>query len=185
MQEKRVLNEKTMEENVLSQREYKYGFYTNIETERIEKGLNEGVIQLISKKKQEPKWLLDWRLKAYRHWKTLKAPEWGNFEYGPIDYQGISYYTVPKSIEKNKPKSLDEVDPELLKTFDRLGIPISEQKRLSGVAVDIVFDSVSVGTTHKSELEKLGIIFCSMGEAIREHPELVKKYMGFGCSVYR
>ena len=175
--EEKLLNEKTIEENTLSSRDYKYGFYTDIEKDRIPKGLNEDVIALLSEKKGEPPWMLNWRLKAYRHWLTMKEPHWPNFEYGPIDYQSVSYYSAPKSI-KNKLKSLDEVDPELLKTFDKLGIPLEERKRLSGVAVDAVFDSVSVGTTHQSELNKLGIIFCSMSEAIDHHPDLVKKYLG-------
>src|SRR3989338_5946091 len=176
-EETKLLNEKTIEENVLTSRDYKYGFYTDIETDRIPKGLSEDTIRLISQKKNEPQWMVDWRLKAYRHWLTMKEPHWPNFKYGPIDYQAISYYNAPKKVT-NKLNSLDEVDPELIKTFDKLGIPLTEQKRLSGVAVDAVFDSVSVGTTHKSELAKVGIIFCSMSEAIREHPELVKKYLG-------
>ncbi|MCA9407146.1 MAG: Fe-S cluster assembly protein SufB [Candidatus Omnitrophica bacterium] len=172
-----MLNEKTIEQNTLSSRDYKYGFYTDIETERIPAGLNEDVIRLICQKKNEPEWMLQWRLKAFRHWQTLKEPQWPNFKYGPIDYQALSYYTAPKK-KQDGPKSMDEVDPELIKTFDRLGIPLSEQKRLSGVAVDAVFDSVSVGTTHQSELEKVGVIFCSMTEAVQKHPELVKKYLG-------
>ena len=175
--EEKILNEKTIEENILSSRDYKYGFYTNIESDRIPKGLNEDVIRLIVEKKKEPGWMLEWRLKAYRHWLTMKEPHWPNFNYGPIDYQGVSYYNAPKQNKNNK-TDLKEVDPELIKTFERLGIPISEQKRLSGVAVDAVFDSVSVGTTHQSELAKLGVIFCPMTEAIQHHPDLVKKYMG-------
>ncbi len=175
--EDKYLNEKTIEENKLSSREYKYGFYTDIEADRIPNGINEDIIRLIVEKKKEPGWMLDWRLKAHRHWKTMKEPHWGNFKYGPIDYQAISYYSAPK-MKKPDPKSLEEVDKELLETFERLGIPLTEQKRLTGVAVDAVFDSVSVGTTHQSELEKLGIIFCSMTDAIRNHPELVKKYLG-------
>lgn len=175
--EDKMLNEKTIEENTLSSREYKYGFVTDIETDRFPPGLNEDIINAICDKKNEPQWLRDWRLKAYRHWLTLKEPQWPNFPYGPIDYQALSYYTAPKTVTDG-PKSLDEVDPELIKTFERLGIPLSEQKRLSGVAVDAVFDSVSVGTTHQSELEKVGVIFCSMSEAIENHPDLVKKYMG-------
>jgi Fe-S cluster assembly protein SufB len=171
------LNEKTIEENTLSSRDYKYGFVTDIETDRIAEGLSEDVIRLISEKKKEPTWMRDWRLKAYRHWLTMKEPHWANFKYAPIDYNAISYYNAPKKTTET-PKSLDEVDPELIKTFDKLGIPLTEQKRLSGVAVDAVFDSVSVGTTHQSELAKLGIIFCSMSEAIKNHPKLVKKYLG-------
>ncbi|MCA9399759.1 MAG: Fe-S cluster assembly protein SufB, partial [Candidatus Omnitrophica bacterium] len=166
-----------MEENALSSREYKYGFYTDIEVDRIPAGLNEDVINMICDKKKEPDWMREWRLKAYRHWITLKEPQWPNFQYGPIDYQKLSYYSAPKGF-KEGPKSMDDVDPELIKTFERLGIPLSEQKRLAGVAVDAVFDSVSVGTTHQSELEKVGVIFCSMTEAIHNHPELVKKYLG-------
>jgi Fe-S cluster assembly protein SufB len=173
----KLLNEHTIEENTLSSRDYKYGFVTDIETDRIPNGLNEGVIHLISDKKNEPDWMRQWRLKAFRHWLTLKEPKWPNFKYGPIDYQALSYYNAPKR-NPEKLGSLDEVDPELLKTFDKLGIPLTEQKRLSGVAVDAVFDSVSVGTTHQSELAKVGIIFCSMSEAIKDHPDLVKKYLG-------
>src|SRR3989338_5442349 len=173
----KLLNEETIEENALSSREYKYGFVTDIEEDRIPEGLNEDVVRMISKKQNEPEWMTTWRLKAYRHWTTMKEPHWPNFKYGPIDYKAISYYNAPKRAGK-KIKSLDEVDPELLKTFDKLGIPLTEQKRLSGLAVDAVFDSVSVGTTHQSELAKLGIIFCAMSEAIREHPELVKKHLG-------
>lgn len=173
----KILNEKTIEENQLTKRDYQYGFVTDIETDRIAKGLNEDTVRLISSKKEEPKWMLDLRLKAYHHWLTLKEPHWPNFDYGPIDYQAISYYNAPKKGPK-KIDSLDEADPELIKTFDRLGIPLTEQKRLSGVAVDAVFDSVSVGTTHRGELEKLGVIFCSMSEAIKNHPNLVKKHLG-------
>lgn len=173
----KLLNEKTIEQNVLSSRDYKYGFYTDIEMERIPKGLSEDVIRLIVEKKGEPDWMLEWRLKAYRHWKTMTEPHWPNFQYGPIDYQGLSYFTAPKKRADN-PQSMGEIDPELIKTFEKLGIPLSEQKRLTGVAVDAVFDSVSVGTTHQAELAKLGVIFCSMTEAIKQHPELVKKYLG-------
>ena len=175
--EEKLLNEKTIEENILSSRDYKYGFYTDIEMDTIPKGLNEDIIRLIVEKKKEPAWMLEWRLKAFRHWKTMKEPHWPNFKYGPIDYQGLSYYTAPKK-RKDEKKNLSEVDPELIKTFEKLGIPINEQKRLTGVAVDAVFDSVSVGTTHQAELAKVGVIFCSMTEAINHHPELVKKYLG-------
>ncbi len=175
--QEKVLNEKTIQENTLSSRDYKYGFYTDIEADRIPKGINEDVIRLIVEKKNEPAWMLEWRLKAYRHWTTMKEPHWPNFHYDPIDYQAVSYYSAPKQ-KKAGPKDIKEVDPELIKTFERLGIPLTEQKRLTGVAVDAVFDSVSVGTTHQSELAKLGVIFCSMTEAIHNHPELVKKYMG-------
>lgn len=176
-EQSKMLNKQTIEKNTLSSRDYKYGFVTDIETDRIPAGLNENVIHLISEKKNEPDWMLAWRLKAYRHWLTLKEPTWPNFKYDPIDYQALSYYNAPKKAP-DPLKSLDEVDPQLLKTFDKLGIPLTEQKRLSGVAVDAVFDSVSVGTTHKSELAKVGIIFCSMSEAIKDHPKLVKKYLG-------
>ncbi|MDP2654088.1 MAG: Fe-S cluster assembly protein SufB [Candidatus Omnitrophota bacterium] len=172
-----MLNEKTIGENKLSSRDYKYGFYTDVESDSIPKGLNEDIIRLIAEKKSEPGWMLDWRLKSYKHWKTMTEPHWPNFQYGPIDYQGLRYYNAPKK-RKSGPGSLEEVDPEIIKTFEKLGIPVGEQKRLSGVAVDAVFDSVSVGTTHQSELAKLGVIFCSMTEAIQHHPDLVRKYLG-------
>ena len=175
--DEKLLNKTALENNTLSSRDYKYGFVTDIETDRIPEGLNEDVIRLISEKKKEPAWMCDWRLKAYRHWLKMKEPHWANFEYGPIDYNAISYYNAPKKTTE-KPKSIDEVDPELIKTFDKLGIPLTEQKRLTGVAVDAVFDSVSVGTTHQSELAKVGIIFCSISEAIKNHSDLVKKYLG-------
>ena len=155
---------------------YKYGFTTDVDTEIIPVGLNEDVVRLISKKKNEPEWLLEFRLKAYRHWLTLKMPEWAHLNIPPIDYQAISYYAAPK--KKEGPKSLDEVDPELLETFDKLGIPLQEQKALAGMAVDAVFDSVSVKTTHKAKLAELGIIFCSISEAVKDYPDLVKKYLG-------
>ncbi|HRZ40374.1 MAG TPA: Fe-S cluster assembly protein SufB, partial [Candidatus Omnitrophota bacterium] len=163
-----------MEENALSSRDYRFGFYTDIESESIPKGLNEDTIRMISKKKNEPDWMTEWRLSAYRHWLTLQEPKWANIVHPPIDYQGISYFNAPKE----KPKSLDEVDSEILETFERLGVPLSEQKRLVGVAVDAVFDSVSIGTTHQKILEDQGIIFCSISEAIQRHPELVKAYLG-------
>lgn len=156
--------------------DYKYGFYTDIETEEFPKGLNEEIIHLISKKKEEPEWLLEFRLKAYRHWLTMSTPTWAKLSIPEINYQDLYYYAAPK--KKDAIKSLDEIDPELLATFEKLGIPLNEQKRISGVAVDAVFDSVSVATTHKEELEKVGVIFCSISEAVREHPELVKKYLG-------
>ena len=156
---------------------YKYGFVTDIESEEFPKGLNEDIIRLISSKKNEPEWLLDYRLKAYRHWKTLTHPEWQYCKIPPIDFQAIYYYSKPKT-KKDAYQNLDEVDPELLETFEKLGIPLTEQKRLMGVAVDAVFDSVSVGTTHKEELEKVGVIFCSISEAVEKYPELVKKYLG-------
>lgn len=160
----------------LISKEYQHGFVTEVETDTIPPGLSEDVIALISGKKAEPEWLLEWRLKAYRRWLTMKEPHWPNVTYEPIDYQAASYYSAPRSV---KPKqSLDEVDPELLKTYEKLGIPLHEQKILAGVAVDAIFDSVSVGTTMKEELAKHGIVFCSLGEAIHSHPELVRKYLG-------
>lgn len=155
---------------------YKYGFETQIETDTVQKGLNEDIIRLISSKKEEPSWMLDYRLKAFAHWKTLKEPQWSGLRYSKIDFQDICYYSAPK--KKEGPKSLDELDPELIKTFEKLGIPLGEQKRISGVAVDVVFDSVSVATTHKEELDKVGVVFCSISEAIKTHPDLVKKYLG-------
>ena len=155
--------------------EYKYGFSTDIETETIPVGLSEEVVRWISAKKEEPEWLLEFRLKAFAYWKTLSVPTWAHLDIPEIDFQSISYYAAPR---KNAPQSLDEVDPELLKTFDKLGIPLEEQKRLSGMAVDAVMDSTSIKTTYKDELAKLGVIFCSISEAVKEHPELVKKYLG-------
>ncbi len=160
----------------LVNKEYAYGFVTDIESDTIPRGLSEETIRLISAKKHEPEWLLDWRLKAFRRWLTMTEPHWPNVTYEPIDYQAQTYYSAPKSV---KPlQSLDEVDPELLKTYEKLGISLTEQKRLSGVAVDAIFDSVSVGTTMKTELAKVGVIFCSFGEAVHNHPELVQKYLG-------
>jgi len=156
---------------------YKYGFETKIDSERPEKGLNEKIIRYISSKKNEPVWMLDWRLKSFSKWKTMKDPSWANIDFPKIDYQDIYYYSAPKGFIE-KPKSLDEVDPKLIETYKKLGIPLEEQKVLAGVAVDLVFDSVSVATTYKGELEKLGIIFCSISEAIQNHPELIKKYLG-------
>src|ERR671925_1369012 len=160
----------------LATREYKYGFYTDVETETVPKGLNEDVIRLISEKKQEPEWLLEWRLKAYRLWLTMKEPTWQNVKYDPINYQDIVYYSAPK--KKKALNSLDEVDPEVKRTFDKLGIPLEEQKLLAGVAVDAVFDSVSVATTFREKLASHGIIFMSFSDAVREHPDLVRKYLG-------
>jgi Fe-S cluster assembly protein SufB len=180
------LNEKNTQSNELSDdmkvlddltsSEYKWGFVTEIESETAQKGLNEDVVRFISKKKEEPEWMTDWRLKAFKYWQKMTEPHWPNVEYQPIDYQDISYYSAPK--QNPKLNSLDEVDPELLKTFEKLGIPIEEQKILSGVAVDAVFDSVSVTTTFKETLKEKGIIFCSISEAIKEHPDLIKKYLG-------
>ncbi len=156
--------------------EYKWGFVTNIGADSVPPGLSEDVIRLISAKKNEPEFMLEWRLSAYRHWLTMKEPQWANVHYPPIDYNSIVYYSAPK--QKAAPKSLDEVDPELLRTYDKLGIPLKEQELLAGVAVDAVFDSVSVATTFKEKLRELGIIFCSFSEAVQEHPELVQKYLG-------
>lgn len=156
--------------------EYKYGFVTNIEADEAPKGLSEDTIRFISAKKNEPEWMLEYRLKAYRHWLTMEEPTWPNVTYPKIDFQDIIYYSAPK--QKIAPKSLDEIDPELRETFEKLGISLNEQKRLTGVAVDAVMDSISVATTFKEELSKVGVIFCSMSEAIQEHPELIKKYLG-------
>ncbi len=161
----------------LANQEYKYGFVTDIESDAIPRGLNEEVVRTISARKNEPNFLLEWRLRAYRHWLTMKEPAWHNVHYPPIDYQDIIYYAAPKS-GKDGPKSLDEVDPELLQTYEKLGISLQEQERLSGVAVDAVFDSVSVATTFREKLAELGIIFCSFSEAVQNHPELVKQYLG-------
>ncbi len=161
----------------LIERDYEHGFVTDIEADSLPPGLNEDVIRVISAKKQEPQFMLDWRLKAFRHWQTMAEPKWQNVHYTPIDYQGIVYYSAPK-LNADAPKSLDEVDPELLKTYEKLGIPLHERERLAGVAVDAVFDSVSVATTFKSKLAEVGIIFCSFSEAVREHPDLVQKYLG-------
>lgn len=160
----------------LANKEYKYGFVTDIETESLPKGLNEEIVAKLSAIKQEPSFMLEWRLKAYRHWLNMEEPHWPNVKYSPIDYQDLSYYSAPK--KKPQLNSLDEVDPELVRTFEKLGISLEEQKRLSGVAVDAVFDSVSVATTFKEKLSELGIIFCSMSEAIRNHPDLIHKYLG-------
>ncbi len=160
----------------LVQREYKYGFVTDIEADSIPKGLSEDVVRLISEKKGEPAWLLEWRLKAYRGWLKMSEPHWPNVTYKPIDYQDVIYYSAPRN---RKPlASLEEADPKLIETYEKLGIPLSEQKILAGVAVDAIFDSVSVGTTYKAKLMEQGIIFCSFSEAVREHPELVQKYLG-------
>jgi len=165
----------------LVDREYKWGFVTEIDADAAPKGLNEDIIRLISTKKKEPEFMLEWRLKAYRHWLKLAKkeaePKWANIKYGPIDYQDIVYYSAPKS-KKDGPKSLDEVDPEILRAYEKLGIPLLEQERLAGVAVDAVFDSVSVATTFKEKLAELGVIFCSFSEAVQSYPELVQKYLG-------
>ena len=161
----------------IAETEYQYGFETHIEQDTLPPGLDEGVITHISRMKNEPEWLLEFRLNAYRHWLTLEQPDWGHLNIKPIDYQAISYYSAPKS-KKDGPKSLDEVDPELLRTYEKLGIPLQEREMLAGVAVDAVFDSVSVATSFKDRLGKEGIIFCAFSEAVREHPELVRKYLG-------
>ncbi|MGB9625228.1 MAG: Fe-S cluster assembly protein SufB [Phycisphaerae bacterium] len=160
----------------LANREYKYGFVTDIEEERVRPGLDEDVIRQISAKKNEPGWLLEFRLKAYRHWLTMAEPTWPNVHYPPIDYQAIVYYSAPK--QRSRPGSLEEVDPKLLETYSRLGIPLREQELLAGVAVDAVFDSVSVATTFKEKLRALGIVFCSFSEAVQNHPDLVREYLG-------
>jgi Fe-S cluster assembly protein SufB len=161
----------------LVKQEYKYGFVTDIESDAAPVGLDEDTVRFISAKKGEPEWMLEWRLKAYRHWLTLKCPTWPKVEYPPVDFQAICYYSAPKKAGDG-PKSLDEVDPKLLETYEKLGIPLRERGRLAGVAMDAVFDSVSVGTTFKEALAEKGVIFCSMSEAVKEHPELVKKYIG-------
>ena len=166
--------QKTIE--VLANQEYKYGFVTDIEQETVPPGLNEEIIQLISAKKREPEWLTNWRLNAYRHWLKMTEPKWATVEYPPIDFQAISYYSAPKMGER--PKSLEEVDPKLLETYAKLGIPLSERGLLSGIAVDAVFDSISVATTFKEKLAEKGVIFCSFSEAVENHPELVRKYLG-------
>ena len=170
------IQEETIEQVNLATSKYKYGFSTDLEVDKAPKGLDENIIKLISSKKNEPKWMLDWRLKAFEIWKKMKEPEWAKVNYPKIDYQDIYYYSAPKNTEKLK--SLDEVDPELLKTYEKLGIPLNEQKALAGVAVDAVFDSVSVVTTFRKQLEEKGVIFCPISEAIKTHPELVKKYIG-------
>ncbi|MDQ3193051.1 MAG: Fe-S cluster assembly protein SufB [Bacteroidota bacterium] len=170
-----ALEEKDILEQVTGS-EYKYGFVTNIESDKAPKGLNEDIIRFISAKKEEPEWMLEWRLKAFKQWLKMKEPTWAHVHYPQVDFQDLYYYSAPK--QRPKLNSLDEVDPELLDTFKKLGISIDEQKRLSGVAIDIVMDSVSVATTFKEKLGELGIIFCSFGEAVKKHPELVKKYIG-------
>src|SRR5262245_9381913 len=160
----------------LTQQDYKYGFVTDIETDSIPAGLNENIIRMISAKKQEPEFMLEWRLKAFRHWLTMQEPKWHNVHYPPIDYQSIVYYASPKA--RSADEKPGEIDPELLKTYEKLGIPLKEREILAGVAVDAVFDSVSVATTFKEKLAEKGVIFCSFSEAVRSHPDLVKKYLG-------
>jgi Fe-S cluster assembly protein SufB len=161
----------------LANKEYKYGFVTDIESDAIPPGLSEDVVRLISQKKNEPEFMLEWRLRAYRHWTGMKEPRWANVHFPPVDYQAIVYYSAPKS-PSGRPQSLEDVDPKLLATYEKLGIPLKERELLAGVAVDAVFDSVSVATTFRGQLAKLGIIFCSFSEAVLNHPELVKKYLG-------
>jgi Fe-S cluster assembly protein SufB len=168
------MNTENAEIHKVLDRKYSAGFITDIEMDSLPPGLDEDVVRFISKKKDEPEWMLEWRLSAYRHWLTMTPPEWAKLDIAEIDFQASSYYAAPK----NAPKSLADVDPKLLEAYDKLGVPLHERARLAGVAVDAVFDSVSVGTTYKAELAKAGVIFCSMSEAIREHPELVKKYLG-------
>jgi Fe-S cluster assembly protein SufB len=161
---------------LLVNKDYQYGFSTDIEVDALPPGLNEDVVRAISARKNEPEWLLEWRLKAFRRWQQMTEPHWSNVKYPAIDYQAVSYYSAPKSV---KPLgSLDELDPKIRETYNKLGIPLNEQKLLAGVAVDAVFDSVSVGTTYKAELMKHGVIFCSFTEAVHEHPDLVKRYLG-------
>ena len=169
-------NDTAAQISTLANEKYKYGFFTEIETDQAPKGLNEDIIRLISAKKKDPAWLLEKRLKAYRHWLTMAEPEWAMVTFPPIDYQDSYYFSAPKTTDR--PKSLDEVDPELLRTYEKLGIPLQEQEMLAGVAVDAVFDSVSVATTYKGKLEELGIIFCSFSEALQKCPELIREYMG-------
>ncbi len=170
---------KTQNETIekFTSQDYQYGFVTDIEQDTIPPGIDENVVRFISNKKNEPDWLLNWRLKAFEHWKNMEEPQWAKVDYPKIDYQSISYYSAPKD-KSDGPKSLDEVDPELIKTYNKLGIPLEEQKMLSGVAVDAVFDSVSIATTFKKDLEKEGVIFCSFSEAVQNHPNLIKKYLG-------
>ena len=177
MTQPKVISRTSTQEEIAS--DYKWGFVTDIEADIAPKGLNEDVVRMISAKKGEPEWMTEWRLKAYRFWisEDYKEPRWAKVSFPPIDYQDIHYYSAPKKKEKG-PKSLDEVDPELVEAFNKLGIPLAEQKALTGVAVDAVFDSVSVATTFQKQLEDLGIIFCPISEAIQEHPELVRKYLG-------
>jgi Fe-S cluster assembly protein SufB len=169
-----MATEQTQVEALVANRRYDAGFSTDIETDIVPPGLDEDVVRLISAKKGEPEWLTEWRLQAYRHWLTMTPPNWAKVELHPIDFQAISYFAAPR----NRPKSLDEVDPKLLETYDKLGVPLHERARLAGVAVDAVFDSVSVGTTFRKELAEAGVIFCSFSEAVREHPELVRQYLG-------
>jgi len=171
------VSSKSQEVEALLAQKYRHGFITDIESDSLPPGLDEGVVAAISKKKHEPQFLLDWRLKAFRHWQTMQEPTWAHVHYKPIDYQDISYYSAPRA-PANAPKSIDEVDPKLLATYAKLGIPLHERARLAGVAVDAVFDSVSVATTFQTTLRKAGVIFCPISEAVRDHPDLVKQYLG-------
>ena len=171
-----VVEEQKRDLQKMLDKPYKYGFQTMIASDTFPPGLDEDVVRAISAKKDEPEWLLDFRLRAFRKWLTMKDPGWSDNQYPPIDYQSLSYYSEPK--QKEKKQSLDEVDPELLRTFDKLGIPLNEQKRLSNVAVDAVFDSVSIATTFREELSKAGVVFCSISEAVKEYPDLVREHMG-------
>ena len=171
------MSSKSQEVEALVGQKYRHGFITDIESDSLPPGLDEGVVAAISKKKHEPEFLLKWRLKAFRHWQTMTEPTWAHVHYKPIDYQDISYYSAPRA-PANAPKSLDEVDPKLLATYEKLGIPLHERARLAGVAVDAVFDSVSVATTFKEKLGKAGVIFCSFSDAVRNHPELIERYLG-------
>ena len=171
------MSSKSQEVEALLAQKYRHGFITDIESDSLPPGLDEDVVAAISKKKNEPQFLLDWRLKAFRHWQTMQEPTWAHVHYKPIDYQDISYYSAPRA-PANAPKSLDEVDPKLLATYAKLGIPLHERARLAGVAVDAVFDSVSVATTFKEKLGKAGVIFCSFSDAVRDHPELIERYLG-------
>ena len=171
------MSEKTKQQiEDITSSEYQYGFTTDIKEDRIPNGLNEKIIKTISRIKKEPKWLLEWRMKAYKHWLKMPEPKWSNLHYPKIDFQDLCYYSAPK--KKKELKSLDEVDPELLETYDKLGIPLDEQKMLAGVAVDAVFDSVSITTTFKKTLKNAGVIFCSFSEAVQEYPDLIKTYLG-------
>src|SRR5437773_8144214 len=171
------MSENARQLETLIARGYQHGFVTEIDADTVAPGLNEDVVRLISRKKQEPAFLTEWRLKALRHWLTMREPHWAHVRFAPIDYQAISYYSAPRA-QKDGPKSLDEVDPKLLETYEKLGVPLHERARLAGVAVDAVFDSVSVGTTFRAKLAEVGVIFCSFSDAVREHPELVEKYLG-------
>ncbi|MFH1016629.1 MAG: Fe-S cluster assembly protein SufB, partial [Pseudomonadota bacterium] len=176
MKETRAVPEINKAFKDFAKREYRYGFVTDIEADAAPPGLSENIIRFISKKKNEPEFMLEWRLKAYRHWLTMKEPTWANVKYPPIDYQKIIYYSAPKRKEEGNGNG--EIDPELLKTYEKLGIPLKEREMLAGVAVDAVFDSVSVATTFKEKLKDLGIIFCSFSDAVKEHPDLIRKYLG-------